>query len=200
MKWLGMRGRRRKIRDLPDLVAKGRSEQRHRSLLPDAGRWRTWIERNIGASSRRTSQRLFSLQRPDGQWSYKFEPDQPEVEFQTGHVLWTLHEAGVPRFRSACGEGGCGTGVWDRQQDFGGWLDPLQSFENFRTPFRETQFAVMGLAAYYPLGERAKGWNSPVIDKLSHDPVRLLEQLDEVWDRRWRASFEGDYSGGDGIE
>jgi hypothetical protein len=39
------------------------------------------------------------------------------------------------------------------------------------------------LAAYYPLGERAKGWNSPVIDKLSHDPVRLLEQLNQVWDR-----------------
>ena len=108
-------------------------------------------------------QRLFSLQRPDGQWSYKFEAEQPEVEFQTGHVLWALHEAGVPvsdpRVVKAVQY------MLGRQQDFGGWLDPLQSFENFRTPFRETQFAVMGLAAYYPQGEPAKGWNSPVIDK-----------------------------------
>lgn len=125
--------------------------------------------------------RLFSLQRPDGQWSYKFDADQPEVEFQTGHVLWTLHEAGVPLTDRHVAK--AVQYLLGRQQNFGGWLDPLQSFENFRTPFRETQYAVMGLAAYYPLGQRAKGWNSPVINKLSDDPVVLLRQLDEVWDR-----------------
>ena len=124
--------------------------------------------------------RLFSLQRPDGQWSYKFEADQPEVEFQTGHVLWTLHAAGVllsdPHVAKALAY------LLGRQQAFGGWLDPLQSFENFKTPFRETQFALMALSAYYPGGARAKGWNSPKIAKLSDDPVQLLEQLDNVWD------------------
>jgi hypothetical protein len=138
----------------------------------DSGRYAGLIQKNV--------QRLFSLQRPDGQWSYKFEADQPEVEFQTGHVLWTLKTAGVPitdpHVMKAVNY------LLGRQKSFGGWLDPQQSFENFRTPFRETQFATMGLSAYYPLGPRAKGWNAPVIGKLSSDPVRLLEQLDNIWD------------------
>jgi hypothetical protein len=62
-------------------------------------------------------------------------------------------------------------------------MDPLQSFENFRTPFRETQMAVIALSSYYPKTGRARGWNSPAITALSKDPVALLEQLDNVWDR-----------------
>lgn len=138
----------------------------------DSSRYASLIQKNV--------QRLFSLQRPDGQWSYKFESDQPEVEFQTGHVLWTLKAAGVPLTDPHVSK--AVSYLLGRQQSFGGWLDPLQSFENFRTPFRETQFATMGLSAYYPLGARAKGWNAPVISKLSSDPVRLLEQLDNIWD------------------
>ncbi len=124
-------------------------------------------------------ERLFSLQRPDGQWSYKFEGDQPEVEFQTGHVLWTLHEAGVaisdPHVDKALKY------LLGRQQSFGGWFDPLQSFENFRTPFRETQFAILALAAYYPMDKRANGWNSTSVN-LPEGPVGRLEELDKVWD------------------
>jgi hypothetical protein len=40
--------------------------------------------------------RILSLQRPSGQWSMKFEGNQPEVEFQTGHALWALHGAQIP--------------------------------------------------------------------------------------------------------
>ncbi len=69
-----------------------------------------------------------------------------------------------------------------RQQMFGGWMDPLQSFENFRTPFRETQMAILGLSAYYPIAGRAKGWDSPKVESLSADPVVELEQLDQIWD------------------
>ena len=70
----------------------------------------------------------------------------------------------------------------DRQQAFGGWMDPLQSFENFRTPFRETQMAVLALSAYFPPDGRAKGWNAPPLERLSGDPVEVLQQLDDVWD------------------
>src|SRR6185295_18094868 len=45
---------------------------------------------------RANAERLFELQRPDGQWSMRFGPEQPEVEFQTGHALWALQAAGVP--------------------------------------------------------------------------------------------------------
>ena len=125
--------------------------------------------------------RMLSLQRPDGQWSMRFEAAQPEVEFQTGHALWALHDAGVPRDNPQVAK--AIDYLLHRQQSFGGWMDPLQSFENFRTPFRETQFAVVALSSYFPAGERAKGWNSPKVDSLSSDPVVLLDQLDQIWDR-----------------
>ena len=41
----------------------------------------------------KNAERILSLQRPDGQWSMRFEANQPEVEFQTGHALWALHAA-----------------------------------------------------------------------------------------------------------
>jgi len=125
--------------------------------------------------------RILSLQRPDGQWSMKFEANQPEVEFQTGHALWALHDAGIPRSNPQVAK--AIEYLLRRQQEFGGWMDPLQSFENFRTPFRETQMAVVALSSYFPMEARAKGWNSPKIEKLSDDPLELLEQLDNLWDK-----------------
>jgi len=128
----------------------------------------------------RNVERLLSLQRADGQWSMRFDAKEPEVEFQTGHVLWTLASAGVPRdnpqVRKALDY------LLYRQQEFGGWFDPLQSFENFRTPFRETQFAVLALSSYYPGSDKTKGWNSPAPASLSREPVQLLGDLDQVWD------------------
>jgi hypothetical protein len=126
------------------------------------------------------ARRILSVQRPDGQWSMRFDPRQPEVEFQTGHALWALHAAGIPvtnpQVKKATDY------LLARQQSFGGWMDPLQSFENFRTPFRETQMAILALSSYFPMAGRAKGWNAPPITRLSSDPVELLQQLDEVWD------------------
>ncbi len=124
--------------------------------------------------------RILSLQRPDGQWSMLFDPKEPEVEFETGHVLWALQAAGVPRDNPRVQKGL--KYLLGRQQPFGGWFDPLQSFENFRTPFRETQFAVIALSSYYPGPDKTKGWNSPAPASLSADPVQLLGELDRVWD------------------
>src|SRR6185369_583968 len=119
-------------------------------------------------------------QREDGQWSARLDANQPEVEFQTGHALWALHAAGIPASNPQVKKGL--DYLLRRQQAFGGWMDPLQSFENFRTPFRETQMAVLALSSYFPLEGRAKGWNSPRLDRLSNDPVEVLQQLDDVWD------------------
>jgi hypothetical protein len=111
----------------------------------------------------------------------KFEADQPEVEFQTGHALWALASAGIPRdnpqVRKAIDY------LMHRQQAFGGWMDPLQSFENFKTPFRETQFAILALSTYFPGDDSKPGWHSPVIASLPADPVALLNALDNVWDQ-----------------
>lgn len=138
----------------------------------DRERYREQIAKNAA--------RILSLQRPDGQWSMKFEGNQPEVEFQTGHALWALHAAQIPATNPQVAK--AIDYLMRRQQGFGGWMDPLQSFENFRTPFRETQMAVLALSSYFPMEGRAKGWNSPKIERLSRDPVELLEQLDNVWD------------------
>lgn len=127
------------------------------------------------------AERILSLQRESGQWSMRFEPNQPEVEFQTGHALWALAAAGVPatepKVRKALDY------LLSRQQSFGGWMDPTQSFENFKTPFRETQFAVLALSSYFPSTAHAKGWDSPAPDSLSTDPARLLRELESIWDR-----------------
>src|SRR4029453_11916569 len=72
--------------------------------------------------------------------------------------------------------------LFRRQQPFGGWMDPLQSFENFRTPFRETQMAVLALSAFFPAGQRATGWGTAAPARLSSDPVEVLQQLDAIWD------------------
>lgn len=138
----------------------------------DAAKYKDQIAKNV--------ERILSLQRADGQWSMRFDAKEPEVEFQTGHALWTLAAAGVPRDNPQVRKGL--DYLLNRQQEFGGWFDPLQSFENFRTPFRETQFAVLALSSYYPGPDKTKGWNSPAPASLSKDPVQLLADLDRVWD------------------
>jgi hypothetical protein len=94
--------------------------------------------------------------------------------------LWALQAAGVPATHPQVAK--AIDYLLRRQQDFGGWMDPLQSFENFRTPFRETQMAVLALSSYFPVEGRVKGWNSTSIHRLSDDPAELLEQLNEIWD------------------
>jgi HEAT repeat protein/prolyl-tRNA editing enzyme YbaK/EbsC (Cys-tRNA(Pro) deacylase) len=129
----------------------------------------------------RNAERILKLQRESGQWSMKFEAKEKDVEFQTGHALWALAAAGVPRDNPQVAKGL--KLLLDRQQDFGGWLDPLQSFENFRTPFRETQMAVLALSAYYPRAGAAKpGWGSTV-SSLPEGGDALLAALDQIWDR-----------------
>lgn len=133
----------------------------------------------------RNAERILSLQRPDGQWSMKFEADQPEVEFQTGHALWALAAAGIPRDNPQVKK--AIDYLMRRQQAFGGWMDPLQSFENFKTPFRETQFAILALSTYFPEDARKPGWNTSPVDALPSDPVALLDTLDNIWDQPSRA-------------
>ena len=127
------------------------------------------IQRNAG--------RILSLQRPDGQWAMRFDAKQPEAEFQTGHALWALHAAGIPVDNPQVAK--AIQYLLGRQQPFGGWMDPLQSYENFRTPFRETQMAVLALSSYFPAHEHRKGWDSALPEQIS--PARPLQDLDNVW-------------------
>ena len=132
---------------------------------------------------RRNAERILSLQRADGQWSMLFEKDSPSVEFQTYHCLYALARAGykpdhpqIAKSLKFC---------LDRQQEWGGWFDPKQSYENFRTPFRETQFAVMALSEFYKgaryTGVSGKVTAEPVMKKLAEqDPLLRLQQIDTI--------------------
>jgi hypothetical protein len=138
----------------------------------DPARYREQVQKNAA--------RILSLQRPSGQWAARFEDGQPEAEFQTGHALWALHAAGVPRTDPRVKKGL--DYLLTRQQSFGAWMDPKQPYENFRTPFRESQMAVLALSAYFPASPRGRGWNSPKYTSLSDQPAELLDQLDNIWD------------------
>ena len=133
---------------------------------------------------RRNAERILSLQREDGQWSMLFETASTPVEFQTYHCLYTLARAGYspehPQIAKSL------KFLLSRQQSFGGWLDPRQTYENFRTPFRETQFAVMALSEFYK-GNAKRGWQVGVeslpTNLVDGNALLRLHQIDNVWDK-----------------
>lgn len=158
---------------IPDLVARGEvknvADLCYQTLaLVDVDR------KKYGAQIEANAARLLALQRPDGQWAMRFDAKEPEAEFQTGHALWALQAAGIPKSNPQVAK--AIAYLLKRQQEFGGWMDPLQSYENFRTPFRETQMAILGLSSYFPLSGRTKGWNA-------QQGASVLEQLDATWDQ-----------------
>lgn len=165
-----------------DQVRKLIEQDRHKNLIDLC--YQTQAMTMMDASGyadkiKRNAERLLSLQRADGQWSMLFEPDSASVEFQTGHSLYTLALAGYkadhPQIKRGVDY------LLARQQEWGGWFDPRQSYENFRTPFRETQFAVMALSQLYPEANKQKGWNAATLEKLSDNPYVALEQMSNVW-------------------
>ena len=152
-------------------------------------------QKAFAAKIRENAEKVLSHQRPSGQWAMTFDKGAPEAEFQTGHCLWTLAVAGYPssdpRIAKALDY------LLKRQQMFGGWFDPLQSYENFRTPFRETQMAVLALSEFYKGPEfgkdgalrgdgRRMGWQRgflPLPQRLSlSEPELLINELDNIWE------------------
>ncbi len=92
---------------------------------------------------------VLKLRNPDGGWPDQIEPGRASAVYTTGQVLWTLAQAGVtiktnPELQSAADY------IISQQQSFGGWFQTT-THENFQTPMRETRYAVMGLAAMFPL-------------------------------------------------
>ncbi|MFN0122223.1 MAG: hypothetical protein ACKV2V_17145 [Blastocatellia bacterium] len=140
---------------------------------------------NAGYAERmkRNGERLLSLQRADGQWSMLFEKDSPAVEFATYHALYALARVGFapehPQIAKSLKR------LLERQQEYGAWFDPKQSYENFGTPFRETQFAVMALSEFYreqPAPKPRPAVINPVINpKRIPGGLALLQFIDATW-------------------
>ncbi len=131
--------------------------------------------------------RLLELQRPDGNWSVKFEPDAAITEMQTGESLFALALAGYGADHPAVRRGV--VALLKSQDEFGGWLDP-NPYEQFRTPFRETQWALMALSRLYP-GPAPRdagrtGWDGPLgpqVNRLrTESAATIIRDLETIWD------------------
>ena len=126
---------------------------------------------------------LFASQNPDGGWHELGQPGQPSATYPTGQMAWTLIRAGVPRDDPRIAR--ALTFLLARQQPFGGWFETT-THENFRTPMRETRYALEALAEGFPRGEPLTGWGNR-----DGGPARLprpaplaatLDDLDNLWD------------------
>ena len=71
----------------------------------------------------------------------------PSAVYTTGQLAWTLLRIGLPRDHPALAK--ALRYLLAQQQDFGGWFQTT-THENFRTPMRETRYAVMALAEAFP--------------------------------------------------
>ena len=139
----------------------------------------------LTAKIRSNVQQLLSLQRQSGHWSVKFDPAYPITEMQTGESLYALSLAGLKPEQDPMRRGI--VALLSRQQDFGGWFD-VNPYEQFRTPFRETQWALdrafkVSIQNQSPL---PKGWNAPLGKQpatlRSESPAMLIRDMERIWD------------------
>ena len=127
---------------------------------------------------------LSSFSRASGHWSVKFDLKYPITEMQTGESLYALAAAGLGPDHPAMRRGI--VALLGRQQAFGGWFD-VNPYEQFRTPFRETQWALMSLSTLYPNTKtRPPGWNGPLgqepVSLRTDSPGTLIRDLERIWD------------------
>jgi hypothetical protein len=128
---------------------------------------------------------LLALQNPDGGWDEEGKQDGTSAEYTTGQLVYSLIESGIhpadePRLEKAA------QWLLTRQQPFGGWFQ-TDTHENFRTPMRESRYALMAIASVYPNGEPRMGLGN-VNGKAASIPAsdapaaKILEALENIWD------------------
>ncbi len=131
---VGERAADRSVENLQDRVDRLRAWG-----LIDKDRFKSKITRETGA--------LLALQNPDGGWPEQDSGPGPSAVYLTGQLVWTLLELGHSPEEPALGRGLAY--LLGRQRGFGGWIQD-ETQETFRTPMRETRYAVMALAKAYP--------------------------------------------------
>lgn len=168
---LGERAADRRIETLQDRI-----HRLHAWWLIDRVRFANKIRRETGA--------LLELQNADGGWHEVDTGPGPSAVYTTGQLTWTLLRIGLPRDHPAVAK--ALRYLQAQQQDFGGWIQTT-THENFRTPMRETRYAVMALAEAFPRpGAPLAGWGNrddrparlPRTDSLVH----TLDDLENLWD------------------
>ena len=142
---LGERAADRRIETLQDRI-----HRLYAWWLIDKKAFANKIKRETGA--------LLALQNPDGGWHEVDSGPGPSAVYTTGQLAWTLLRIGLPRDHPAIAK--ALRYLLAQQQDFGGWFQTT-THENFRTPMRETRYAVMALAEAFPRGRQPRrGWGN----------------------------------------
>jgi HEAT repeat protein len=128
---------------------------------------------------------LLTLQNPDGGWHELDRKPGPSAVYTTGQLTWTLLKLGYrrddPRIKRAL------TYLLAQQQPFGGWFQ-TSTHENFRTPMRETRYAVEALAEAFPRSATpSQGWGNrdgkpSRLPREGGSIVALLDDLDNLWE------------------
>ena len=168
---LGERAADKRIETLQDRI-----HRLHGWWLIDKVKHANKIRRETGA--------LLAFQNPDGGWHENDSGPGPSAVYTTGQLTWTLLQIGLPRDHPAIAK--ALRYLRSQQQDFGGWFQTT-THENFRTPMRETRYALMALAEAFPRpGTSRRGWGNrdegparlPRDDSLVH----LLDDLENLWE------------------
>jgi HEAT repeat protein len=146
--------------------------------------WNLINKEHFQTRIRAEAEALLALQNPDGGWHELDRKPGPSAVYTTGQMTWTLLRAGYsredPRIQRALAY------LLERQQPFGGWFQ-TSTHENFRTPMRETRYAIEALAEAYPRPRAPlTSWGNrdgrrPRIPRGA--PLSAtLEDLDNLWD------------------
>jgi HEAT repeat protein len=144
--------------------------------LFDKVKFATKIKRETGT--------LISYQNDDGGWHESDSGPGPSAVYATGQLVWTLLQMGWSRDHPTIAK--ALRYLMDQQQDFGGWFQTT-THENFRTPMRETRYAVMALAEAFPRsGGPFSGWGNrdlgPARPPRTDTLVHTLDDLENLWD------------------
>ena len=127
---------------------------------------------------------LLALQNTDGGWHELGRNPGPSADYTTGQLTWTLLRLGYsrddPRIARALAY------LLARQQPFGGWFQST-THENFRTPMRETRYAIEALAEAYPRpGAPLRSWGNrsgqPSQAPRLGSILEKLDDLENLWD------------------
>jgi HEAT repeat protein len=168
---LGERAADKRIETLQDRI-----HRLYAWWLFDKAAFASKIKRETGA--------LLARQNADGGWYEVDSGPGASAVYTTGQLAWTLLRIGVPRDDLALAK--ALRYLLAQQQDFGGWFQ-ITTHENFRTPMRETRYAVMALAEAFPKsGTPRRGWGNR--DELPARPprrdslVQTLDDLENLWE------------------
>ncbi len=167
---LGERAADRRIESLQDRI-----HRLYAWWLIDRVKFANKIRRETGA--------LLALQNADGGWHEVDTGPGPSAVYTTGQLAWTLLRIGLPREHPAVAK--ALRYLLAQQQDFGGWIQTT-THENFRTPMRETRYAVMALAEAFPRPGQSSGWGNrdelPARRPRTDTLVHTLDDLENLWD------------------